>query len=183
MKINKNKLFRSIHIYVSLFFLPLAIIYAFTGIAYICGIKDDYKAQIKTYNINTDLTQINEDNIIKILQENNIKIPSNTTLKPNNKTGGYSMGGVHYSININHKNGLNISTRQNSIIGDLILLHKNKGVWYFSILAIGFGIALVMLYVSGLIITLLAIKKDRNKQLYTLLAGVVVTIILAYFSL
>lgn len=38
---NKNKFFRQFHIYLSLFFLPCAFIFALTGIAYIFGINQD----------------------------------------------------------------------------------------------------------------------------------------------
>lgn len=48
--INKNKLFRQIHIYVSLFFLPCAVLFALTGIAYILGADQD-TGLIETYKL------------------------------------------------------------------------------------------------------------------------------------
>lgn len=42
-----TKQFRNIHIYLSLFFLPLALMYALSGILYIAGINQDLVQQSK----------------------------------------------------------------------------------------------------------------------------------------
>ena len=62
------------------------------------------------------------------------------------------------------------------------MLHKAKAMWYFNILAVGFGITLVLLYVSGLMITLFNIKKNRKSQYVTLTLGFIVTLILGILS-
>lgn len=81
----------------------------------------------------------------------------NGELKEDKREGGFSAGGVHYFVNMSAKEGeITLTTHTRSLIGDLIMLHKNQGLWYFSVL--GFGVALILLYVSGLIITLFAIK-------------------------
>ena len=93
------------------------------------------------------------------------------------------MGGIHYSVNAK-QNGedLLITATTRSLLGDIILLHKDKGGWYFSILAVGFGISLVLLYLSGLMITLFASKKDRKSQLVVLALGVLACVVLGYMS-
>lgn len=63
------------------------------------------------------------------------------------------------------------------------MLHKDKGAWYFSVLSVGFGVSLFLLYISGLMITLFASKKDRKNQILVLIAGILITFILAYISL
>ena len=63
------------------------------------------------------------------------------------------------------------------------MLHKDKAAWYFSVLSVGFGVVLFLLYLSGLMITFFASKKDRAKQLTTFAIGLLVTILLAYLSL
>ncbi|TQR33155.1 hypothetical protein DMB92_04195 [Campylobacter sp. MIT 99-7217] len=183
--INKNKLFRQIHIYVSLFFLPLALLYATTGIAYILGANQDTLKSVQSYEIKGVLTKGQEQEFLKdFLIQNKLKLPKGE-LKPDKREGGFTQGGTHYSVNITQadENTVLIKAQTRSLIGDMIMLHKDKGAWYFSILSVGFGVALLMLYLSGLIITLFAIKKDRNKQIYTLLAGCIITLILAYASL
>ncbi len=183
--INKNKLFRQIHIYVSLFFLPCAVLFALTGIVYILGADQDTGLKVENYKLVKNIEAGKEkDALIQYLQENNLKIPSNTEVIQS-KDKGITIGGAHYSANIAlvAQNEYAITLKTRSLLGDMIMLHKDKGAWYFSVLSIGFGIALFLLYISGLIITLFASKKDRQKQLATLGAGVVITIFLAYLSL
>ncbi|HEB9311946.1 TPA: hypothetical protein RZK28_001399 [Campylobacter coli] len=183
--INKNKLFRQIHIYVSLFFLPCAVLFALTGIVYIFGADQDTGLKVENYKLVKNIEVGKEkDALIQYLQENNLKIPSNTEAIES-KDKGITIGGAHYSANIAlvTQNEYAITLKTRSLLGDMIMLHKDKGAWYFSVLSIGFGIALFLLYISGLIITLFASKKDRQKQLATLGVGVVITIFLAYLSL
>lgn len=183
--INKNKLFRQIHIYVSLFFLPCAVLFALTGIVYILGADQDTGLKVENYKLVKNIEAGKEkDALIQYLQENNLKIPSNTEVIKG-KDKGVTIGGTHYSANIAPiaQNEYAITLKTRSLLGDMIMLHKDKGAWYFSVLSIAFGIALFLLYISGLIITLFASKKDRQKQLATLGAGIVITILLAYLSL
>ncbi len=183
--INKNKLFRQIHIYVSLFFLPCAVLFALTGIVYILGADQDTGLKVENYKLVKNIEAGKEkDALIQYLQENNLKIPSNTEVIKG-KDKGVTIGGAHYSANIAPiaQNEYAITLKTRSLLGDMIMLHKDKGAWYFSVLSIAFGIALFLLYISGLIITLFASKKDRQKQLATLGAGIVITILLAYLSL
>lgn len=182
---NKTKFFRLSHLYVSLFFLPMALLYAISGVAYIFGVKDDVFATKMKYEVNATLTKGQEEQILlKILSEKGIKIPSNTATRNDRKQGGVSMGGIHYSINAKQQDPqtLLISTTTRSLLGDMILLHKDKGGWYFSVLGVGFGIALAFLYLSGLMITLFASKKDRNPQLAVLAIGIITCLVLGYLS-
>lgn len=186
-----TKTFRNIHIYLSLFFLPVALIYAITGILYISGFDQDSGATINTYThkISSNTQNINEADILtSYLKENNIALPKAAEPKIDKKSGALSMGSTHYSASIkkgeisNNEITYNITTKERSFIGDLIMLHKSKGAWYFNILAIGFGITLILLYMSGLMITLFANKKKRGIQYATILAGFIATIILGCMS-
>ena len=182
---NKNKFFRYIHIYVSLFFLPVALLYAVSGVSYIFGLKEDTGASKITYTASgIQLPKGDEKGVLLgILKAQGIKIPADTTLRNDRKKGGVSMGGIHYSVNAK-QNGedLLITATTRSLLGDIILLHKDKGGWYFSILAVGFGVSLVLLYLSGLMITLFASKKDRKSQLAVLAFGVLACVVLGYMS-
>ncbi len=183
--INKNKFFRQIHIYLSLFFLPCAFIFALTGIAYIFGINQDIGLSKQTYTLNAKIEDGKEiENLLAFLKENGIKIPSNT--KPiKSRDKGVTIGSTHYSVSIakSTEDSYEITAKTRSLLGDLIMLHKNKGAWYFSVLSVGFGVVLFLLYISGLIITLFANKRDRKNQILTLILGLLVTFVLAYASL
>ncbi|MBZ7943867.1 hypothetical protein H2269_04590 [Campylobacter sp. RM13744] len=183
--IRKNKIFRQIHIYLSLFFLPCALIFAISGIAYILGFNQNVGLEVQTYKLNQYIQKGKEkEALIEYLIENKLKLPSNIEpIKSKNK--GITIGTVHYSANIApiNENEYLITLNTRSLLGDMIMLHKDKGLWYFSILSIGFGVTLFLLYISGLIITFFANKKDRKRQLFVLSLGFLITFILAYMSL
>ncbi|MGJ0112926.1 hypothetical protein [Campylobacter molothri] len=183
--IRKNKIFRQIHIYLSLFFLPCALIFAISGITYILGFNQNVGLKVQTYKLNQYIQKGKErEALIEYLIENKLKLPSNIEpIKSKNK--GITIGTVHYSANIApiNENEYLITLNTRSLLGDMIMLHKDKGLWYFSILSIGFGVTLFLLYISGLIITFFANKKDRKKQLFVLSLGFLITFILAYMSL
>ncbi|MBZ7958650.1 hypothetical protein [Campylobacter molothri] len=183
--IRKNKIFRQIHIYLSLFFLPCALIFAISGITYILGFNQNIGLKVQTYKLNQYIQKGKErEALIEYLIENKLKLPSNIEpIKSKNK--GITIGTVHYSANIApiNENEYLITLNTRSLLGDMIMLHKDKGLWYFSILSIGFGVTLFLLYISGLIITFFANKKDRKRQLFVLSLGFLITFILAYMSL
>lgn len=183
---NKHQLFRQIHIYISLFFLPMAFIFSITGIAYIFGFKQDVGIKEENYIIKQVIKDEEQGNfLLNFLKENNLSIPSNTKIFKDQRNNSISIGGVHYQASILkiNENEYKITTKKRSLLGDLIMLHKNKGAWYFSVLSIAFGCALFFLYFSGLFITLFASKKNRKKQIYVLLLGIFITFLLAYLSL
>lgn len=183
--ISKSKVFRQVHIYLSLFFLPCAFIFALTGIAYIFGFNQDVGLKKESFILDKPVEAGNERQaLLDFLKEKGLEIPSNT--EPiKTKSKGLTIGSAHYSVNIalNEQNQYIITTNTRSLLGDMIMLHKNKGAWYFSILSVGFGITLFLLYISGLIITFFASKKDRGIQFGTFFLGLIVTLILAYCSL
>lgn len=183
--INKNKIFRQVHIYLSLFFLPCAFIFALTGMAYIFGFNQDTGLKKESFILNKPIEAGNERQaLLDFLKEKGLKIPFNTEpIKTRDK--GLTIGSAHYGVNIalNEENQYIITTKTRSLLGDMIMLHKDKGAWYFNILSIGFGITLFLLYISGLIITFFASKKDRGMQFGTFFLGLIITLILAYCSL
>ncbi|MBD5164483.1 hypothetical protein [Helicobacter sp.] len=180
-----TKQFRNIHIYLSLFFLPLALMYALSGVLYIFGINQDVGATKHTYVLTQEIEKGQEAKVlVQYLQENQLAVPSNLEAKMNRKSGALEIGGVHYSASIkqNKDSTWTITTLKRSLIGDMIMLHKAKAKWYFDVLAVGFGLTLVLLYVSGLMITLFNIKKNRGIQTLTILAGIVVSVVVGILS-
>ncbi|EKY9341688.1 hypothetical protein RD308_001855, partial [Campylobacter jejuni] len=98
--INKNKLFRQVHIYLSLFFLPCALLFALTGIAYIFGINQDVGLKVEQYQLSKVIESGKErEALIEFLKTNGLKVPSNTNIIKS-KDKGITIGGTHYSANI-----------------------------------------------------------------------------------
>lgn len=179
-----KKYFHKIHIYLSVFFLPVAIMYAITGALYICGINENAGAEKQTYNLRLDKAIAKDklgDFLIDYLTKNNIKLPSDTSIKE--KRGNVSIGGIYYSANIKSldDNIYEITTIQRSLYGTLLLLHKAKGAFYFNILGVGFALTLLVLYISGFVITSFC-KKNRKESFIVFGIGALTMIILAYLS-
>lgn len=184
----QKKHWMKIHTYLSLFFLPMCLIYVLTGVGYIFDLKDS--AGAKTQNLalvgelnESDLSDLKlaESAIINTLKENNLKIPSNTTLR--SQKGNLTMGGIKYSVTLQKgKDGaFEVKTMERSIYGTLVLMHKAKGAAYFNALAVGFAISLTLFYLSGLIMTSFC-KKNRKSAFATLGVGFLITVIAIFLS-
>lgn len=178
---NKS-LFRKIHIYASVFFLPMALLFSLTGVLYICGINQDYNLEQKKYEIfQKEPIEDLQEFVLNFLKENQIPLPSNTNLQKGKR--GIMMGSAKYSITIEQKqNQVIIQTNKRSFYGNLMMLHKSKVGKAFQIFSIIFGIALLVFYFSGFIITSWC-KQHRKESFIFLILGVLITSILGYISL
>lgn len=178
-----KKHWMKIHTYLSLFFLPMCLIYVLTGIGYIAGFKDSAGAKI--HKITLESTPQNgkeREFILELLKNNNLKIPKNTaiTMMRDNPT----MGNIKYNVALQKdKNGqMSLVATERSIYGVLVLMHKAKGAVYFNALAICFAVSLMIFYLSGLIVTSFC-KKNRKPALITLISGLALTAIAIFLSL
>lgn len=176
-----GKTFRLIHIYISLFFLPLALLYAVSGVLFLCGFNQDSGAEKKSFYLDSPFVKEELSTKIKeLLEKSNLRLPSNFEAK-GAKGGGVMYGSASYSVVAKQKgSGTSIEVTQRSIIGLAMLLHKGKAKWYFDVLAYGFALALVALYISGLIIANL--NKIKGKAWASVGAGLLAMVILGYLS-
>ena len=182
----QKKHWMKIHTYLSLFFLPMCLIYVLTGVGYIFDLKDSAGAKTQNLALVGELNDLSdlklaESAIINTLKENNLKIPSNTALRE--QKGNLTMGGIKYSVTLQKaKDGaFEVKTMERSIYGTLVLMHKAKGAAYFNTLAICFAISLTLFYLSGLIMTSFC-KKNRRNAFATLGAGFAITAIAIFLS-
>lgn len=178
----KKQIWMKVHLYLSLFFLPAALIYAITGSLYLFNVREEAGATIHEVKINLLPNGHEQETILNILKENNLKIPKNTELKV--VRGNQSMGSMQYSVSvIKDKDGSYIlRTVERSLYGILLLMHKGKGGFYFDIIAVSFSISLILFYVSGLIITSFC-KNKRKTALIAFLLGFVATITMIILSI
>ena len=176
-----GKNFRLVHLYISLFFLPLALLYAVTGVMLVCGFNQDTGAKKQTFHLSSEFNKESiADEVKTFLQSKNIALPSN--FEPQKAKGGGVMygSGAYNVVAQSGEKETRIVVTQRSFLGLIMLLHKGKAMWYFNILAFGFAFALAMLYISGLIIANLG--KMKAKAWASVGAGFVVVIILGCLS-
>ena len=178
----KKQNWMKVHLYLSLFFLPAALIYAITGSLYLFGIREEANATIHELKIEQLPKGREQETILRILKENNLKIPSDTTLKI--MRGNPSMGSIRYSVMVTkEKDGTYVLRAvERSLYGILLLMHKGKGGFYFDIIAVSFSISLILFYVSGLIITSFC-KKKRKSALFAFFIGLAITSIMIFLSI
>lgn len=170
-----------IHLYLSLFFLPAALIYAITGSLYLFNIREESNATIHEIKIEQLPKGQERETILSILKANNLKIPKDTTLKI--MRGSPTMGSIRYSVMVvKDKDGYILRTVERSLYGILLLMHKGKGGFYFDIIAVSFSISLILFYVSGLIITSFC-KKKRKPASFAFLIGLIVTSVMILLSI
>lgn len=182
MKILNNKTWMKIHLYLSLFFLPMALIYAITGAFYTFGFKVNAGANVVQIHLNEPITHKNAQEImIKLIKDNNLKMPENLQVRFSKNT--YSMGNLKnaYFIRLNNDKA-EFLAYDRSIYGVLLLLHKAHGKVWFNVLAVGFAIALVIFYISGLVLTAFC-KRDKGGALSSFILGIMITFIAIYFSI
>lgn len=176
-----GKLFRQIHIELSLFFLPLALLYAITGALYLSGFNQDWGAKIWKFT----LPQISKEDlpatINNELLKNGLSPIKNSELKKG-KGNSLMLGGAAYSVLVTEdKNGWNMKVIKRGFWGNLIMLHKGKAKWYFDVLAYAFAFSLMVFYFSGLMMTRFCHKR-RARALFVVVFGFVITAILGYLS-
>lgn len=166
-----GKIFRQIHIELSLFFLPLALLYVLSGTLYLSGFNQDVGA--KTWKISlplvekSKLPQVLNDELAK----NGLKLIEDTELKKG-KNDSLLLGGVSYSATLmQNQQGWSAKIVQRSFWGNLIMLHKGKGKWYFNVLAFAFAFSLMIFYFSGLVMTKFC-NKRRKQAFFVLFSGI-----------
>ncbi|WP_300447492.1 hypothetical protein [uncultured Helicobacter sp.] len=190
MKLHR-KLWMQIHLYLSLFFLPAALIYAITGALYIFEIRQNSGATITKIPLDLKPKKGEErDFIINVLEENNLRIPSNTEIKM--ARGNPSIGNVKYSATImnDQKEGLILNVVDRNLYGVLMMMHKSGGTkfelggfkfTFFDFIAVCFGLSMILFYLSGLIMT--SFCKGKRKSGFGVMGiGFIVTILAIYFS-
>lgn len=175
-----TKLFRNIHIYVSLFFLPVALVYAISGSLFILGFDADTLASAKNYTFKANIAKGQEQEVLfDFLKQHNETLPKNKSIHSKDENHILSLGTLRYNVGLKPigENEYEINIISRSAIGLLMGLHEAKDNSLFDILAIGFAITLFVLYLSGVMITLFASKKNRNKQYAAIIVGCVICLI------
>ena len=179
-----KKTWMRVHTYLSLFFLPLAFIYAITGVGYIFDLRQDVGARV------FELQGKEQAVLLELLKTHNLRVPPNTEVKF--VKGNPSIGNVAYSATISKgKDGKpTFRVVERSWYGVLLLMHKSSGSKFelgslklsiFDFLAIGFGTSLLLFYLSGLIVTSFC-KRDRLTSFSVLGLGIVATLCAIYLS-
>lgn len=174
------------HNYVSVFFLPVALLYAVTGGLYILGVHggadrkeiiEVVSAQPMPQDIEALRTFVGTQ-----LQDRNLRLPEgDAQLGRGMFIWGQPTG---YHVMLEPPKGptaTRIVCITPASYSRLVFLHKAKCGTPFRVLGIAFAIAMPLIYLSGLVISWRAVSRRRT-SIATLAAGAMVTLILAWLS-
>lgn len=176
-----------IHGYISMFFLPLALLYAITGSFVIFGNWGELKKEKHSIPFDQELfkdVDAQKSAVVKFLQdsgENKLPVGDPKLIR------GDFYWGQPSSLNVSLSKGseagkATLQVRKPNLLFSLIILHKAKGGRLFDYFGFSFALAMIFMYLSGIAI-FWKIKSKRAALSLTLLAGTVLTIVVTYLSL
>ncbi|MDN5280099.1 MAG: hypothetical protein PWR01_4064 [Clostridiales bacterium] len=176
-----------IHGYISIFFLPLALIYAITGALIIVGERGNLAKEEHVIKLDHQLlSDLNaQKNAISdfFSQKGETKLP---TGEPK-LIRGELYWGLPSSVNVSLKKGNEpneaiLQIRKPDLLFSLVILHRARGGRLFDYLGFVFALAMIFMYLSGIVI-FWKIKSKRIALSLTFAGGTVVTVIVFFLSL
>ncbi len=94
-----TKFSRSLHIYISLFFLPMALLFAVSGALFIFGVDAEIGAKYQTYTLEKEIEKGQEANaMLEYLRQNNIALPKNQPTDNKDDNVLASLGTLYYML-------------------------------------------------------------------------------------
>ena len=180
------KFCRTIHAYLSIFFLPMALIYAITGICYICGYtgKSESVRYTAAIEASSPASPAAKDTLVKnILSANGIACPSGEGRELRNQ---YVLGRPtsRHAVLEPIRDGMKeakVVVNTPDLFSRLVLLHKAKGGAPFNVFGIAFGVALLLIYVSGIFLFWASLKV-RMRLTLCFAGGLVITVLVILAS-
>jgi len=174
------------HAYLSCFFLPLALIYALTGLLYLLEVKggasETFEFPYSSASWPDSEQEARQAMEFLLEQEgalHHLPLPNNYFSSPDWQ-GWYD---IHQEISLvgeDEDHGAKLVIAKNNLLRQLMYIHKGIAGNIFRILGILLGISLLFSIISGAIVALAMPKLKRNAMLATCLGCLAVVI--PYFS-
>ncbi|WP_104697704.1 MULTISPECIES: hypothetical protein [unclassified Helicobacter] len=179
------------HLYISLFFIPMAIFYKVTGIVGIFGYFGQQDSKViefnqsqleffKDFKANETKSTKEELNlarnkILEFLVSNHIELPYTNEINDSWDNKRYVLGGIAKYVEIDKNNPHSLILYKRDLLSNLMTLHFARGGILFNILAFCFVIFLFITYVTGLLIC--NFSKHRYKYGGVILIGFIITLV------
>ncbi len=174
-----------IHAYISMFFLPLALIYSITGAMILLGNRGERVTQKIEINSPTKWKSdidFQKKFVEDYLKSQNLTLPAG---EPRIFRGKFFWGfptSNMIAIEEQSENPIKIELMKPNWAYRLIMLHKGKGGRWFDYFGIAFAISMILIYLSGIVI-FWKIKDKRKTMTIWLVLGSIATAILVSISL
>lgn len=150
----------SLHLVLSLFFLPMMMVYALTGLLYLGGVDQNFTSRVTVHELNAS-DQAPYADSCKELERRGVALPEG---KVRPFKGNYILGamtGTHVLF-LRKGSSLRAEVVEPGIYPKLMLAHKGKAGWWFTVLGYGAALTLAALYVTGI---LLMWRNRRRRKL------------------
>lgn len=183
MKFFNHKSIRIIHFCLSIFFIPFILMYIGTGIMYISGFNQNAGAKVSTFEVNKVLTQQDISEIKAIMKEKGIDIKNERIVNARGSSSTFSIiYSPRYEVAVTTKDdSTSIKLIQRRFWGIMLLMHVSKAGIIMNIFAVMTSISIMIVYLSGFIMTSWS-KNFRKYTITSFLAGIIV-FALIYISL
>lgn len=148
----------SLHLVLSLFFLPMIVVYAVTGLLYMGGVDQHFTSHVAVYELNAADRPPYAD-ACRELERRGVALPEGKVrpFKGNHILG--SMTDTHVLF-LRKGHSLRAEVVEPGIYPNLMLAHKGKAGWWFAALGYGAAISLIILYVTGILL----MWRNRRKR-------------------
>lgn len=170
------------HAYLSCFFLPLALIFALTGLLHLLEVKGG-ASEIFEFPYSSTSWPNNEQDAKQALQSllkhegglDHLPLPKNYFVSPSWQ-GWYD---IHQEISLvaeDEDHGAKVVIEKNDLMRQLMYIHKGIAGNIFKVLGILLAISLLFSIISGAIVALAMPKLKRNSSIACALGSLVVLI-------
>lgn len=155
----------SLHLVLSLFFLPMIMVYAVTGLLYMGGVDQHFTSRVAVYELNSSDQAPYADSCAE-LERRGVVLPEG---KVRLFKGNHILGPMTDTHVLFLRKGASLQAEvvEPGIYPKLMLAHKGKAGWLFTVLGYGAALTLVVLYVTGILL----MWRNRRKRKLMLLSA------------
>lgn len=173
-----------LHGYISMFFLPMALIYAVTGAFIIAGERGELKRTDIVIDAKSEVfenIETQKELVINELRKRGENLPAGEPRLWRKEFYWGRSSSINLSLKKAKQPGkAELQIRKPDLLFSTIILHRARGGRLFDYLGFAFAIAMIFFYVSGIFI-FWKIKPKRFALSLTLVIGTIVTV--AFFVL
>ncbi|BCZ17650.1 Integral membrane protein [Helicobacter sp. NHP19-003] len=165
------------HALTSVFFLPFALLFALSGVAFLLDFNPNSGAQITSWSVPLVAKDKELGFLLDFLKQKHLALPSK--IKPRKHREALIIGTASYEVSLSAKGNQSVITViHRSFLGILMQVHKGKAGKLLEIFGIVFGVFLCLFYISGL---LMGFKRKNTVSILSafLLGTVVLGVLLA----
>lgn len=169
----------SLHLVLSLFFLPMIVIYAVTGIMYMAGTDGNFSSRIEIYLLKGEDAPPYAASC-KELERRGVNLPEG---KVRPFKGKHVLGSLTDTHVLFENKGKDIQAEviDPGIYPKLLLAHKGKAGILFTILGYGAALSLLAMYVTGIL--LMWRNRTKRRLMLTSAAVGLGIVIVAYLTM